>query len=162
MTNLIRNPCGHWRQGLFASVAIAAVATTAVPAQAQSMDYGALEQLFGEPVTTSATGTPQRARDVPAEMEIITADDIRRSGAIDIPGVLSHVVGIDVQRVGPLGRLAWAVAIEVDQRRRAGRHGDRAKDDLGIELVDGGELAEARVEIGKARLEPPHRDCLIN
>lgn len=64
------------------------------------MDYGALEQLFGEPVTTSAIGTPQRARDVPAEMEIITADDIRRSGAIDIPGVLSHVVGIDVQRWG--------------------------------------------------------------
>jgi outer membrane receptor for ferrienterochelin and colicins len=64
--------------------------------RAQSMDYGALEQLFGEPVTTSVTGSPQRASDVPATMEIITADDIRRSGALDIPGVLRHVDGIDV------------------------------------------------------------------
>jgi iron complex outermembrane receptor protein len=69
----------------------------------QSIDYGALEQLFGEPVTTSATGTPLRARDVPVDMEIVTADDIRRSGAIDIPGVLSHVVGVDVQRWSNLG-----------------------------------------------------------
>jgi iron complex outermembrane receptor protein len=67
------------------------------------MDYGALEQLFGEPVTTSAIGTPQRARDVPGDMEIVTADDIRRSGAIDIPGVLSHVVGVDVARWSNLG-----------------------------------------------------------
>jgi iron complex outermembrane receptor protein len=65
-------------------------------AHAQSMDYGALEQLFGEPVTTSVTGSPQRASEVPASMTIITADDIRRSGARDIPGILRHVTGIDV------------------------------------------------------------------
>lgn len=69
-------------------------------AWAQSIDYGAFEELFGEPVTTSATGTPQRRSDVPANMEIITADDIRRSGATDIPGVLAHVVGVDVLRWG--------------------------------------------------------------
>src|ERR1700731_3719616 len=62
----------------------------------QSMDYGALEQLFSESVTTSATGTPQRVTEVPANMEIITADEIRRSGANSIPGVLRHVAGIDV------------------------------------------------------------------
>ena len=72
-------------------------------ARAQSMDYGALQQLFGEPVTMSATGTPQRARDVPADMDIITAEDIRRSGAYDIPGVLKHVLGVDVLRWGVLG-----------------------------------------------------------
>ena len=99
MKNTIhRHPSRYWRQAILALAAITAVVTAAAPARAQSMDYGALEQLFGEPVTTSAIGAPQRARDVPAEMEIITADDIRRSGAIDIPGVLSHVVGIDVQR----------------------------------------------------------------
>ena len=76
---------------------------TAGSVRAQSMDYGALQQLFGEPVTTSATGTPQRARDVPANMEILTADDIRRSGAIDIPDVLSHVLGVDVERWSVLG-----------------------------------------------------------
>jgi outer membrane receptor for ferrienterochelin and colicins len=60
------------------------------------MDYGALQKLFGEPVTTSATGTPQRETETPADMIIVTADDIRRSGAQDIPGVLRHVTGIDV------------------------------------------------------------------
>jgi outer membrane receptor for ferrienterochelin and colicins len=67
-------------------------------AQAQSIDYRALQQLFGEPITTSVTGSPQRASDVPATMEIITAEDIRRSGAYDIPGVLRHVAGVDVLR----------------------------------------------------------------
>ena len=70
------------------------------PLHAQSIDYGSLEQLFGEPVTTSVTGSPQRASDVPATMEIITADDIRRSGARDIPGVLKHVSGVDVLQWG--------------------------------------------------------------
>ncbi|MHB1204093.1 MAG: TonB-dependent receptor plug domain-containing protein [Rhodospirillaceae bacterium] len=65
-------------------------------ANAQSMDYRALEQLFGEPVTTSATGSPQRASEVPANMEIVTQDEIRRSGAYDIPGLLRHVAGVDV------------------------------------------------------------------
>jgi len=59
------------------------------------MNYSSLEQLFGEPVTTSATGSPQRATEVPANMTIVTADDIRRSGARDIPGVLRHVGGVD-------------------------------------------------------------------
>ncbi len=65
-------------------------------AHAQSIDYGSLEALFGEPVTTSVTGSPQRASDVPASMIIVTQDDIRRSGARDIPGVLSHVAGVSV------------------------------------------------------------------
>src|SRR3984885_3350676 len=67
---------------------------------AQSVDYGALEQLFAEPVTTSATGSPQRASKVPANMEIITAEDIRRSGARDIPGALRRIVDYDLQRWG--------------------------------------------------------------
>ncbi|MEI6558727.1 MAG: TonB-dependent receptor [Rhodospirillaceae bacterium] len=67
-------------------------------ATAQSIDYGALEALFGEPVTLSATGKPQRASEVPASMEIITADQIRRSAATDIPGILRRFAGIDVYR----------------------------------------------------------------
>jgi outer membrane receptor for ferrienterochelin and colicins len=69
-------------------------------AGAQSIDYGALEQLFAEPVTTSATGSPQRASKVPANMEIITAEDIRRSGARDIPGVLRHIADVDFLQWG--------------------------------------------------------------
>jgi outer membrane receptor for ferrienterochelin and colicins len=67
-------------------------------ARAQSVDYGALEQIFGEPITTSATGKPQRASDVPADMTIVTQDDIRRSGADNIPDILQFVVGIDIRR----------------------------------------------------------------
>lgn len=70
------------------------------PILAQSVDYGALEELFAEPVTTSATGSPQRASKVPANMEIITAEDIRRSGARDIPGVLRHIVDVDLLQWG--------------------------------------------------------------
>ena len=64
---------------------------------AQNIDYGALEQLFKEPVTTSATGSPQRASDVPTNMQIISTDDIRRSGADNIPDILRFVAGIDVR-----------------------------------------------------------------
>jgi iron complex outermembrane receptor protein len=64
------------------------------------MDYGSLEQLFKGPVTTSATGSPQRDTDVPVNMSIVTADDIRRSGARDILGVLRHVPGVDMMQWG--------------------------------------------------------------
>ncbi|HEX3483997.1 MAG TPA: TonB-dependent receptor [Micropepsaceae bacterium] len=67
-------------------------------AAAQTIDYGALEQLFGQAVTTSATGSPEHESDVPVAMEIVTADEIRRSGARDLPGVLKHVLGVDVMR----------------------------------------------------------------
>lgn len=69
-------------------------------APAQSIDYGASEALFGEPVTASATGKPQRVSDVPANMEIITAEQIRRSGADNLPDILRFVPGLDVRRYG--------------------------------------------------------------
>ncbi|MDR3449740.1 MAG: TonB-dependent receptor [Alphaproteobacteria bacterium] len=71
-----------------------------MPAQAQSVDYGSLQSLFGEPITTSATGTPQLASDVAADMTIITADQIRQSGARDIAGVLERVPGLELMRTG--------------------------------------------------------------
>lgn len=74
------------------------LASAAGPVSAQSVDYGASEQVFGEPITTSVTGSPQRASEVPATMEIITADEIRRSGARNIPDVLRHVAGVDVSQ----------------------------------------------------------------
>lgn len=85
-----------WRGWPVALMMEVAAAGLAAPACAQSIDYDALESLFGEPVTTSVTGSPQRASDVPASMTLITADEIRRSGAHDIPGVLRHIPGIDI------------------------------------------------------------------
>lgn len=67
-------------------------------AQAADVDYTGLEKVFGEPVTMSATGKPQRSSETPVSMEIITADQIRNSGALDIPQVLQGFAGIDVSR----------------------------------------------------------------
>ena len=75
----------------------------AAGAQAQTIDYGSLEQLFNEPVTTSATGSPQRSTEAPVAMEIISAEDIKRSGATDIPTILSRVAGVDVLNWGAGG-----------------------------------------------------------
>ena len=76
--------------------AAASLALAASAAHAQSIDYGSLEQLFNEPVTTSATGSPQRSTEVPVDMTIISAADIKRSGASDLPTILSRVAGVDV------------------------------------------------------------------
>ncbi|MHB1204701.1 MAG: TonB-dependent receptor plug domain-containing protein [Rhodospirillaceae bacterium] len=84
------------RRGALLAALLAGSAPCGNAALAQSIDYGSLQQLFGEPVTTSVTGSPQRASEVPAAMEIITADDVRRAGAYDIPGILSHATGVDV------------------------------------------------------------------
>ena len=65
-------------------------------ALAQAIDYNALETMFGEPVTTSAVGKPQRASDVPVTMDIITAEMIRRSGARSIPQVLQRYTTLDI------------------------------------------------------------------
>src|SRR6185312_2068694 len=80
-------------------IALVAV-LAAMPAAAQDLQYGKLEQLFGEPVTASATGEPLRASDAPVDMEIVTQEDIRRSGAVDIPGALRFVTGIDERVYG--------------------------------------------------------------
>ncbi len=65
-------------------------------AVAQTIDYGAAQGLFGEPVTVSATGTPQRVSAAPVTMDVVTSDDIRRSGASSLPEILSRLSGIDV------------------------------------------------------------------
>jgi len=80
--------------------ALASVAGLAMAgnAHAQSVDYGALEELFNEPVTTSATGAPQRSTEAPVNMTIITQEEIRRSGAIDIGGVLESLAHVDALR----------------------------------------------------------------
>ncbi|MBP8246071.1 MAG: TonB-dependent receptor [Phenylobacterium sp.] len=83
------------KQFLLAGAA-AGLALAASSAHAQSIDYGSLQELFGEAVTTSATGSPQRAAEAPADMQIISADEIRRSGETGLPGILQRVAGIDV------------------------------------------------------------------
>ena len=80
------------------TAAVLAAITTNTAALAHSMDYSGLESLFNEPVTTSATGKPQRVTETPVSMEIISSEEIRRSGAMDIPQILRRVAGVDVAR----------------------------------------------------------------
>jgi len=84
------------KKHLFAAGAAGLALACATAASAQSIDYGSLEQMFNEPVTTSATGSPQRSTDAPVDMTIISASDIQRSGATDLPTILSRVAGVDV------------------------------------------------------------------
>lgn len=81
-------------RGLLAASAILAPAVV----EAQAVDYQALQETIGEPVTTSVTGKPQRASELPASAIIITRDDIAQSPARDVPGLLKTYAGIDVNR----------------------------------------------------------------
>ena len=67
-------------------------------AMAQAIDYSALSEVMGEPVTTSVTGKPQRASELPASTVIVTREQIARSPARDVPGLLKSHAGIDVNR----------------------------------------------------------------
>ena len=84
------------------AAAIAWTLSGLATAFAQSPDNGKLADLFNEPVTTSATGRPQLVSEAPANMEIITQDDIRRSGATTIPDALEFLTGVYVRRYGLL------------------------------------------------------------
>src|SRR5690606_10588473 len=81
-----------------AAVTLAGAASISGQAAADSVDRAAFQELFNEPVTTSATGAPQRATEAPVNMTIITQEDIQRSGATDIPGVLEGLANVDVMR----------------------------------------------------------------
>ena len=76
-------------------VSTSLLALMSAPSSAQEINYNDLEDLFGEAVTTSATGKPQRSSEAPASMLIITQDDIQRSGAKNVSDVLKRHVGID-------------------------------------------------------------------
>ncbi|MFM2044932.1 MAG: hypothetical protein RLY86_3508 [Pseudomonadota bacterium] len=71
-----------------------------IPAQgsANSLDYQSFQELFGEPVTRAATGKPQRASESPLNLSVLTEAEISRLPATDLPGLLRHMVGVDVVR----------------------------------------------------------------
>jgi iron complex outermembrane receptor protein len=86
------------RNNAVAAAALVGAAATSPAAIAQSIDYQALQDAIGEPVTTSVTGKPQRASELPASTVIITRAEIARSPARDVPGLLKSYAGIDVNR----------------------------------------------------------------
>ena len=81
------------------AIALALATTGGGDAKAQAIDYGSLKELFGQPVTTSANGSPQKESEVPLNMEIVTQDDIKRMGARTIPEALRFIPGVTVRQV---------------------------------------------------------------
>lgn len=81
---------------LLSTASAFAVASAASPARAEFADYGSLESIFGEPVTTSATGSPKKVSEVPIALTIVTAEQIQRAAAVDIPGILREYTDLDV------------------------------------------------------------------
>jgi outer membrane receptor for ferrienterochelin and colicins len=65
---------------------------------AQSIDYVGLADIYKEPITTSANGSPLRKSETPVNMEIITSDQIQKSGVRTIPEILRFLPGINVQQ----------------------------------------------------------------
>lgn len=78
--------------------ATALVGLSALNVNAQTIDYELMESIFGEKVTASATGKPQRASEAPVDMIIIGQDEIEKSGAQDIPQLLNKYAGMSVIR----------------------------------------------------------------
>jgi outer membrane receptor for ferrienterochelin and colicins len=85
---------------LLAAVAISGFLLHARDAAAQSINYDDMNRMFGEPVTTSATGKPQRMSDAPVSMEILTQDDIRHSGAVNLAEALRQSNSLNVVQRG--------------------------------------------------------------
>jgi len=79
-----------------------------VPARGAGVDLLAMsiEALMQVPVI-SASARPVAVADAPAAVHVITAEDIRRSGARTLPDLLRQVAGMDVARVGDT---TWAVS----------------------------------------------------
>jgi len=87
------------RKLILVSASFLALAISSNVASAQSIDYGTFAEMFGEPVTTSGNGSPQRLSEVPLNMEIITQEEIVKSGARNIPELLRFVPGVSVRQI---------------------------------------------------------------
>src|SRR5260370_38692753 len=84
-----------------------------------------LEQLGNVEVTT-ASKEPEQLRRTPAAIYVIMQEDIRRSGATNIPDLLRLVPGVEVARIdsnkwslgvrGLTGRLSRSVLVLIDGR----------------------------------------------
>ncbi len=66
-----------------------------------------IEELMNVNVTTESR-RPQKLAEIPSAVFVITQDDIRRSGATNIPDALRMAPGVQVERVGTD---KWAVSI---------------------------------------------------
>jgi len=96
------------------SVAIAAAALWAGVAAAQPQVSEPTRE-FWDAAVVSPSGQPSRVSESPSTTFVITADEIRRSGATSIPEILRRVPGLDVRLItasdGELGLRGFAYEI---------------------------------------------------
>src|SRR6202451_2866359 len=97
---LIRALACEWV--LIALAMLAAQAQNALP----DLTALKLEDLMNVDVT-SASKKAQKVSQVPAAIFVITAEDIRRSGATNIPDLLRMVPGLEVAQINPI---TWAIS----------------------------------------------------
>ncbi len=84
--------------GILAVAAVPGPARAAVPGGRDFTSFS-LEELM-ETEVTSVSKKAERLQDAPAAVYVITADDIRRSGATSLPELLRMVPGLQVSRTG--------------------------------------------------------------
>lgn len=78
-----------------------------VPAEQTDFTRLSLEELMSVEITT-ASKTPEKLRQVPSAVFVITHEDIRRSGVRSIPEALRMAPGVQVARISPT---EWAITI---------------------------------------------------
>src|SRR6202163_2438478 len=97
----------HWAIPLLcAALAVPAWAANDLPAGGtRELTEMSLEELMNEPVT-SVSKKEQKLSQVAAAIFVITQEDIRRSGAMNIPDLLRMVPGLDVAQINSN---TWAI-----------------------------------------------------
>jgi iron complex outermembrane recepter protein len=100
------NAVGSFARKLWLAVAVCVLAITCV-AQQTDISELSLEDLMNIEVTTVGK-REQRLSQIPAAVYVITQDEIRRSGATNIPDALRLVPGIEVAQIDNTN---WAISI---------------------------------------------------
>jgi iron complex outermembrane receptor protein len=97
-------PLSSLLAGLVAAAPLHAAAPVVV---ASDLTTFSLQQLMNMEVT-SVTKTSEKISAAPAAVTVLTAEDIRRSGATSLPEALRMVPGVEVSRIGAS---QWALAM---------------------------------------------------
>jgi iron complex outermembrane receptor protein len=85
-----------WMVGLMTALGAAGIA------RAEEPDLSPEALLFADvPIVVSSTRTERSARDVPNAITVLTAEQIKASGATSVPELLESVPGLEVMRITP-------------------------------------------------------------
>lgn len=104
---LVRAACGFTAVGCAMVVSIALAAPTSEPRERADLSDLSFDELTSLPSVRNATSRSSSARPA-ASVQIITQDEIRRSGATTLPDALRSVPGLYVQQIDAS---RWSIGI---------------------------------------------------